>query len=75
MQDGVAFHQMAAEVQCASDLLFCLMPSPWCSLICAPGTNRSHPMISGSGKEETLDFVAIAFDVLHLAVCVFCRRH
>jgi len=75
VKDGVAFHQMAAEVQCASGLLLSMMPSRWCSTICAQGTNRSHPIVSGSGKGETLDFVAISFDVLQFAVCIFCCRH
>jgi len=66
---------MAAEAQYALGLLLSVMPSPWCSLFCAQGTNRSHPMVSGSGKEETLDFVAISFDVLQFAVGIFCHRH
>jgi len=75
VKDGVAFHQVAAEVQCASGLLLSMMPSPWCSITCAQGTKQSHPMVSGSGKEETLDFVAISFDVLQFAVCIFCHIH
>ena len=74
MKDRVTFHQMVAEVQCASGLLLSMMPS-WCSIICAQDTNQSDPIVIGSGKEETLDFLAIYFDVLQSAVCIFCCRH
>jgi hypothetical protein len=59
---------MVAEVQYALSLLLSMMASPWCSLICAQRTNLIHPVVSGLGKEETLDFVAVSFDVLQSAV-------
>lgn len=55
-------------MQYALSLLLSMMASPWCSLICAQRTNLIHPVVSGLGKEETLDFVAVSFDVLQSAV-------
>jgi hypothetical protein len=62
---------MVAEVQYALGVLLSVMPSLWCALICVKGTNLIHPVVSGSGKEETLDFVAISSDVMQFAVCIF----
>jgi hypothetical protein len=66
---------MVAEAQYALGLLLSVMPSLWCARICVQGTNVIHPVVSGSDKEETLDFVAISSDMMQFAVCIFSCRH